>query len=389
MGAGWQLYARRTTSGLWLHTDVPARFAFTWTMSGPGAAVGIVPAAYDLADAGDGLPLWLERGTTLYAERDQQLEWVGLCSYQRDTAAGRQVEFKGLSSALDLIAYDGAYRRWEADPFAVVEELVGNAAAQPDGDVGLQVVRDGRAPDTVGDPKPPPAPVKPKRRKGETRDAYDDRLFEWEKAYDDWERKYGDREPYSIAWWDHEYIGPELAELGQEAGFEWHERHGWTDRDTLTAHHDLVVHPPRSTRRTEVAFVEGENIADVIEPTTSLDRYGNHVVALGAGEGRDMKRATYGHRDNRVRTTRFLESKNVRNVKRLRRKAQRAYGQADVRTTLEGLEVHDSAVAGVRVGDEVMVRSRVFEGWCRITNITRDTDASPASLTFDVGEGAQ
>ena len=379
---GWRFYASRTVGGLWLDTDVNMRATVTTELNGPGSIVATLPPAYDVT-AKDGAPLWVERGTTLYAEADDQLAAVGLLRFTRPTESGRLVEFSGLSSLYDLVAFEGRINRWEANPYAMVELLLEDAHDQPDGDVGFRVVRDGRPPGFAGDEKPPDAPRKPKRRRGENAGPFQQRVNRWEREQQAWDKAYGDRQPYSLGYWEQQYVGAEIAELADECRFDFREAHRWSDRDALAAEHDLELSRRTARRREDLALVEGVNLFGVLDPETTLETYGNNVVALGAGEGRKMRRAQYGRRDGRVRTTRFVEAKAVRQTKRLRQRARSAFGRAEVVTQLREAVVPDAVAAQVSLGDELRVESRDFEGWPKVTAVVRDTGGDPATLRFD------
>lgn len=380
----WRLYARRTTTGLWLDTDVQMVADLTDGINGTSEATARIPYALN-RPASDGAPKWLERGTTLYAEQDGALKWVGLCDYAQPNNGGYlELGFSGLTSAYDLIWFDGRIRVWEPNPYAVVEALIENAHAQPDGDVGMVVVRDGLPVRMAGDTKPgEDRPVKPPRRDGETREHYDDRLLAWEEAVDEWERRYGKLEPYALAWWEQQYVGDEIAELAEEIPFVYYERHGWTNKANLTARHELVLSAEYGERRQDVSLVEGVNMTDPAEPETDTDVYGNHVVVLGSGEGSAMARGESGVRDLRIRTTRFAELKTVKQQQRLIARADLLRKRAVTSSALEAATVTGKAAATLRLGDEVPVTSRHFTGWCRISAITRSTDRTAVNLEFD------
>lgn len=386
---GFRFYARRTLTGEWLHTNVPMAAEFTRQLGASGNAAGFIPAGLDVEDGPDGLPLWLERGTTLIIEEEKRIKWAGLCSWQRPTRSGREVEFKGVTSALDLIEYAGRIRQWQPDPFDIVEQLVDHAQNLRDGDVGLHVVRDGQAPTYAGDEQPPSdRPENVKRRRGETLDHFEARREDREKEQKQWDKEYGDRRPYSLAWWEAPYIKEELLELAREIPFDWHERHRWTDRDALEVRHELVLSPRKGRQRTDLTLMEGVNIAATLDPSTDSERYGNRIVMLGAGEGRKMRRAMVGASDGRVRTTRFGEAKHVHNEGRLKARARDRFRRMPFSVKLDEAAVR-ADLGALELGDEVRVMSRLFTGWCRVYGITRSTRDDTLTLTFtDTGGGA-
>lgn len=378
----WRFYAVRSTTGEVLHADVPMLADLTWELGGSGNVAGAIPAAFDVDKAVDGLPLWWERGTTLLAEEGEQLKWAGLCSWQRPTPAGREVEFKGITSALDLIGFTGRIREWQPDPFDLVQRLVDDAQEQPDGDVGLHVVTDGKAPTYAGDEEPPSErPEKVSRRRGETVEHFAERQEDRAKLQEEWDKEYGDRRPYSLAWWEAPYVGEEIRELAREIPFDWTEQHRWTNRANVQARHELVLTPRRGRQRSDVALVEGINIGAVLDPTTDVDGYGNHLIYLGAGEGRKMRRAAIGRQDGRVRTTRYAQAKHVHNEERLRARARQRFGRMGVAQVLDQAVMRGS-VTGIELGDEVRVESRLFTGWCRVYSVTRNSRSDATTLTF-------
>jgi hypothetical protein len=378
---GWRLYAQRTVTGEWLDTNVQMRADFTWALGAANVANGVIPTALDQEDGPDGHPLWLERGTTLYAEEDNRLAWVGLCSWQRPTKAGRALEFHGLTKAYDLIGFDGVIREWQPDAFNLVGRLINNGEAQPDGNLGLTVVADGASPGYAGDEEPPAKPAVLKRRRGETAAAFQKRRDARQKALEAWEESYGDREPYVCAWWDAPYIGEEIAELATELPFDYYERHEWANRAALTRRSELVLTPHKGRRRLSLALVEGINLASVIDPQTNTDGYGNNVVMLGAGEGRKMARAAIGARDMRVRTTRYVEAKNVHNTKRLEARARAEFAKLAVGVTIDEAIMRGD-LGGLELGDEVQIKSRIFTGWGRVQSVTRGTRGGNVTLGF-------
>lgn len=378
----WRFYAQRQVTGDWLHTDVPLQAKITRQLNGSGLVAGVIPAAFDVDVAEDGRRLWVERGTTLYGEEDGDLKWVGLCSFQQPTPTGRRLEFRGLSSLYDLVGYDGLIREWQPDPFDVVRRMVNNANDQPDGDVDLHVVEDGKAPTFAGDEQPPTErPEKVKRRRGESAEHFADRQEDRAKEQAQWDRAYGDRKQYTLAWWEAPYIGDELRDLAREIPFDWWEEHRWANRGNLERRSELHLSPRRGATRHDTALVEGINIAEVLDPTTDVDRFGNHVVMLGAGEGRKMRRAAVGARDGRVRTTRFGQAKHVHNDTRLRALARERYGKMAVSVKLDEATVRGD-LGGVELGDQVRVESTLFTGWCRVHAITADTASSNLVLGF-------
>lgn len=388
----WRFYAQRPMSGEWLSTDVQMSAEITEELSRPGVVRGTIPAGLDTHMAADGYPMWLERGTLLYAEQDDTLEWCGFCSYTKPTPQGRTLEFTGLFGAFQQIPYDGEYAAWRPRVLDVVTELVTYAQRDPRASfLGFDVKLAGIDPGGIGDEKPPARPKKPGRRKGETKENYDDRLLTWEEAVDDWDVAYKGREKYRVAWFEAPYVGVEIDNLADEVPFEYREVHRWTDRANLQASHTLELAVKLGKRRQDAAFIDGINLARAIEPESDTEGYANDVIVLGAGEGRAMKRGRAAIHDARIWSAKTVNAKNVKAERRLRLLAQQEANRSQVAVRLAQAQVWDTPgsapVSSLNLGDEVWVQSDyttpAYGAWNRIVSITRSTaDSSVATLAF-------
>ena len=394
-GGGWRFYARRPVSGLWLATDLELDADITDDLSGPGTIKATIPVGLDRHYADDGMPLWLERGTKLYAELDSQLEWVGVCDYTGSTEDGRTIEFVGLPGALGWMPYDGELTLWRPSAYDVVAALLAAVQSRPNGNLGLTLEQVGDTIAKVGDEQPPPYPVKPAQNPGESDADYDDRLLPWEEAVDAWEAAYGKREPYTVAWYTAAIVGDELDSLAKSTPFEYRTRHRWTNRDALTAEHILELGAQLGTRRTDIAFVDGVNLAERITPETDVAEYANDVIVLGSGDGPTMLRGRSSTLDDgRLWSAKVVNAKDITDRTRLQTMSVTELAASRVSTKLAEVKVWDTGgyapVSTLRPGDEVWVESSFttppFAGWCPVKSITRNTrQTHEATLSF--GEG--
>lgn len=390
MALGWQFYARRPFGGPWLSTDVQLDGRVTADLSGPGMVVGSIPAGLDVHMAEDGRPLWLERGTLLYAEQHQQLVGVYVCTFTGATETGRDIEAVGLSGALQWMPFDSELSAWHPHPFDVVDTMLEHAQSYPNGNLGFVTRRLGDPVRGVGDVRPPGRPVKPGRRAGESKEHYDDRLLRWEMAVDEWEALHKDAEKYLLAWWEAPMIGEELDQLAGEVPFDYRERHRWTNRDRLEAEHVLELGAHLGVRRLDIKLVDGVNLAERPQPETDTDDYANDVIMLGAGEGRDMRRGRNSVDDGRIRSTRFVAAKGIRNRTRLATMAAAERKRSAIVTNLDSVRVWDmggyAPVSSLIPGDEVYVESEhttpAYGAWKRIVSITRSTSGIDTELRF-------
>lgn len=383
--AGWRFYARRAVSGLWLATDIELDADVTERLSAPGEIKAKIPVGLDRHLADDGLPLWLERSTKIYAELDSQLVGTFVCDYTGSDVDGRSIEAVGLPGALSWMPFDGELSLWRPDAADIVAAMVASVQARPNGNLGLQVRLAGGPLGKVGDEQPPAPPAKPAQRAGESDDAYDDRLLPWEEAIDAWEAAYKDRAPYEAAWYMATIVGDELDSLAKTTPFEWRERHRWLNRATLEAEHVLELGTTLGTRRTDIAFYDGVNLAERITPETDTTEYANDVIVLGSGEGPGMLRGRASTLDDgRLWSAKVVNAKDLTDATRLRSIAAAELAESRVSTKLADVKVWDTgsfaAVSTLHPGDEVWVESTFttppFAGWCPVMAVTRNTRQS-------------
>lgn len=377
---------RRTMTGVWLHQDVPITLDVTRGLTGRNKVTGTVPPAFDVT-AEDHLPMWLERGTTAYLEDESgDIVFCGPCTYSAPSRAGRRVEFGGLLSLYDLIAYDWFVSAWQPDPFAIVQHLVDIGNAQPVGSLACDVIVDGVAPGYLGDEFPPARPAKPARDPGESRDDYQDRVFAWQEAVDDWEATYGAREPYTLAWYEHKYIGDEIRDLATTVPFDISDEFtGSSGGVGADPEHRLRVSPAAGTFRDDLALIQGMNLIGDLAPATQSNLFGNDIWVLGAGEGAAMRRGRATVADTRVRTTRFFEDKANANQAALDAKAAIGLTAATAPMQLESASARAGSLPELLPGDSLPVQSDLFEGTVRVIEITQSTAGGPIGLRFDTG----
>lgn len=247
----------------------------------------------------------------------------------------------------------------------------------------------------------PPRPKKPKqrkpkkreRRKGET-DAhwaayledYNDRLGTWQEGYNElnkgrlkpwrrwkrrlkflrkqWEDEYGDREPYKLSWWEETDMGEEAARLAEEGGFEWRERHSWTDGTKTAVAHRLQLGWPsigqdkRATIILEITDDGSGVLAEFPEPEHGGEKYASHVMAIGAGEGRKTRRAFVGGDNSRLRRVLTIARKRVKRKKRLESIAREERSYRVLMRHIDEVAVHDTTgtLGDLRLGDTISVR---------------------------------
>jgi hypothetical protein len=279
----------------------------------------------------------LDPGTTkIYAERDGRLLWGGLI--WRADPEGQQltIEASGWGSY--------PYRRYDlhgqlnargpytyADPCTVIRDVWTYCQEQPDSQLAIQV-EDTTSKATIGTPE----------------------------------------DPYRIDWWDTPSLGDVIEDMvAVEGGPEWTEEVTW---NSGTPQGRIRIGWPRlGHRRTDIHFQSGINITRAVPVEYDADGAAQVVVALGAGEGRNRRRAIDAVRDGRLRLEYLLEVPEEKANDRLaaRARKERISRQVIGEVTEITVRDHPSARIGAwQIGDDVRVRVHDqwtdFDAWCRI-----------------------
>ncbi|GAA1111271.1 hypothetical protein GCM10009577_37320 [Streptomyces javensis] len=287
------------------------------------------------------LPAQLDPGNTaLTAERDDTLLWGGLLWRAEPEGAAYPIEASGWGSYLHRrhdvhgnLAGRGPYAN--ADPCTVIRDVWAYAQTQPDGDLGVRV-------DTTT------STVKA----GNT------------------------KEPYSIDWWDAPVLGDVVDDMTQlEGGPEWTEATDWSVG--RPAGRIRLGWPRLGTRRTDLSFTSGINVGTTVPVTYDADTYAQVVIALGAGEGRNRRRAIEAVRNGRLRLEHVLEVPAEKGNDRLAARARTERTARQILGEVTEIQIIDHPAAPVgawQVGDDVRVSLHDqwsdFDGWCRITGWT-------------------
>jgi hypothetical protein len=196
--------------------------------------------------------------------------------------------------------------------------------------------------------------------------------------------------PFVLDWRNSTDCGQEISSIQQEAVFDWIENHRWDDSSKRTMHHSIRFGiPRRGTRRTEIRFVEGENLFQQSQVTRDGTTFAQNVVGLGAGQGRYMIRTRVGERNGRLRRVHVYQDATVKNTARMTSKATRVLRSLINPDTPTSVVVRDHLNApfgSFGVGDDVLIS--LITGWqnrstwCRITSMSQDPTTNLISLTM-------
>lgn len=196
-----------------------------------------------------------------------------------------------------------------------------------------------------------------------------------------------DPQPYVLSWWEAPDCGQEMDNLAKETPFDYAESHAWGTGSTV-AHKVTVGYPRLGRRRSDLAFIEGDNVTSVVEVVQSGDGYANAVVALGKGEGAKTLRAEVAVRDSRLRRPYVYSDKSVGTNARLSSLARKELATRTIAPAISTITVRDHPNARIgswAVGDDVLIQATLpwlgrVSVWSRITSWTLDSD-STATLT--------
>jgi hypothetical protein len=190
------------------------------------------------------------------------------------------------------------------------------------------------------------------------RQASKDKAQDAKSAADDKARDDGGA--YKILWPDNPDCGNEINTLTETTPFDWTEESHVNGDDTS---HVITLHYPRAGRhRTDLRFVQGENIMARAEPKDLSDDFANEWIGIGAGEGSGSIHRTAAVRDGHVRRPKVLSQKDITSNSIMDRKlAARLKASRNV-IVIPSIVVRDhpnARIASWDVGDDIDVQVNV------------------------------
>lgn len=429
MAGEWTYHLQNARTDAWLSRDLPLEdVEIVDVLTGDNSLTGVlVPESNTIDDLIEewGNYLWAEKGGQIRAGG------ILTTSRLVDDGNALSITVEGFTRYPRGQTYGGKFRLWSADPLDCLREVwrwlqarsgSSNLNLVVDPDTSTVRISDQQPPPrpdrgsvtypadspygAEGQPWPrPPRPRRPKnrkpkkrdRRKGETaahwaayEEWYEAKLDAWQDNYNElnkgrlkpwrawkrrlkflrkkWEDEYGDREPYKLSWWEETDMGEELDRLAQEGGFEWRERHYWSDGKSVVNHRLQLGWPSIGTDKRDTVILEIDNgdplatpdgrLVEWPEPEHGGDKYANHVLALGAGEGRKMRRASVGNDDSRLRRVLTIARKRIKRPKRLAAIAREERSYRVLLRHIDEVAVQDTTgtLGTLRLGDTISVR---------------------------------
>lgn len=342
--AEWRYIAQRAITGEFLDMDLPiSRDEINWTLSGAGSLRGSVAPDVGSLRAPDGSLLLEEWGTLIYAEADGEIRWGGILISSSFDNEAWQIEAAGFATYPHGIAYTGHYTQPRVDPADVIRHLWQHVQSFPNAKLGVEVNG-----------------TKTPARIGTLASGSGDTAVK--------------AEPYIMAYWEAKDVGQEIEALTKDAKIDFTETHFW-DGDIVR--HRIDLHYPRAgRRRTDLTFIQGDNITEVVTPTLDGDDYANEVIGLGAGEGHLVLRRTIAVQDGRLRRSAVYTAKDITLAPRLDDRIREDLARRRNLLEINSITVanHPNAVIGSwALGDDILVQATLpwlgeVSLWCRITS---------------------
>lgn len=352
-----RIIAERLLTHEILSWDVPLVGTTTRELSGPGGLSGTIGPVQAALLGPDGQPILEEWTTALYHEVNGLIRCGGIVTRVEEGEEGDfEVEAPGFATYPHGIVHT-AHRTpgLSAEPLTEYRYLWDHVQSYPDGNLGVTV-----------DPL-----VTAKT------------MYEVRPGPDDTEEQVA----YENPWWEFRDCGQEQDKMLDLAGADYIEHHGWNDDHTAFTHHISLGVPRLGRKRSDLRFVEGENIIEPVGLRIEGDEFAQTVVGVGRGEGSEIVHHTIAHRDHRLRRTAVVIDKAA-DLPMIEKKAMREYHRRSNLTNVPSVLIrdHDNArISAIEPGDDILVEARTqwfdrVRVWVRVLSIRQSID------TDDVAE---
>ncbi|MBV1940775.1 siphovirus ReqiPepy6 Gp37-like family protein [Streptomyces sp. BV286] len=366
MAAGWRFIAQRALTETVLDWDVPLSLSSNpkRELCGPGSMNGTIEPEFARMIGEDGNPLFQEWGTKLYAEIDGEIRWGGVVTKTSYDDAKYTINCEGFSCYPHGIPYEGHFisgkKLTPKDPYAGKDK---NHDGYIDGSKPKKKV-----------PKPP------KPYAGTRYDVFHAFRHIW---FHIQSKPFGDigmeidqhnlgellgtsdgEDPYELAWWNNPDCGQAIDQLTTSTPFDWTETHAWADNTSTTIKHRIKLGKPRLGRkRTDLRFMDGENLTAIAKPEGLGDEYANEVYVLGKGEGQKMKKAhLYNLTTGRLRRVVTVVDKTLSSDSALRSRGNLELTGHSQALQIPAIQIrnHPNARFGSwSIGDDILVQVEV------------------------------
>ncbi|MDT0302893.1 hypothetical protein [Streptomonospora wellingtoniae] len=399
----WRYHAMNLPTREWIHRDLPlSDVRLSPAISGPYAlSASIEPDWPDLKDASGNLVLQ-EWQTLILVEHGDILRGGGIITSTDTTGPNLQIEAAGFSSypesqpLVETLSWGGPSAGSSGhgvEVLDVVRALWAHAQSLPGGNLSVALDgtttpyylgywRNARKQPTADEPDPPASEVEdeiPINRVWTVADrkpsAATGKSVHWD---------------YEVPHYENVEIGSQIGEYASEVPFDYREVYAWSDSGKSDVELRIEFGYPRlGGRRPNLAFIEGDNITDVVAVRRDGGEYANVVIARGAGEGSKQLRATASIPDGRLRRAVSIEHSDVTSKAALKALANAELARSTRLDDIAGFVVdatHSNAPAGsFSPGDDVFVQTHVgwreLALWVRITSFDYEPGSGLISVT--------
>lgn len=344
------------------------------TLSGPTVITGkFKPETINLKDD-NRQPLLRSWGTLIHFEMDGQIRASGILMPSGFDGSEWSVEAQGFSTYPNEMPYFGQWPeslKYNIDAIDVIQEIWRYLQSFPNGDLGVTIPRNvGALPSRLGTELDASNVV----------------------------------QPYTIDWWDAKNCGSEIENMARQAPLDYVETARWNS-DRSGVNYILTIGYPRlGATRTDLRFVQGENIVEVVPLIELDDFYASGVIGIGAGEGalsiRDMVEINDPTRLRRIYTYRAKKQTDKQRLNSIIRDELLSRNLDREISKIVISSRHPNAVFGsYQVGDDILPQAEIkWWGWTRIWHRILSIEYKPTkdvvslelkrSSTFRYGQDA-
>lgn len=339
----WRFIAQHARTGQYLSLELPILDpTIKLTLSGPTVITGkLKPETIALKDD-YGAPLLKSWGTLIHFEMDGQIRASGILMPSEFDGSEWTIEVQGFTTYPNEMPYYGDWPtdlRFNIDAIDVIQEIWRYLQSFPNGNLGVQIPRNvGPLPNRLGTELDGSNVV----------------------------------QPYSIYWWDAKNCGSEIDNMAKLAPLDYEETVQWkTDRSGVV-YVLTLAYPRLGATRTDLRFVQGENIIAVVPLIEPDDFYASGVIGIGAGEGALSIRDMVENNDpNRLRRIYTYRQKKMTNKTQLNAVIRDELASRSLDREIQQIVIsstHPNAPFGsYSVGDDILPQAEVrWWGWTRI-----------------------
>jgi hypothetical protein len=355
--AGWRYLAQRLTgsgAGEFLDFELPlSNVEITRELSGPSRLTATITPEIGRLRGADGRLILEEWGSAIFPEADDQIRGGFILVHSEMRGPEWRVDCIGYAGYPQGMPYTESIFFVEADPMDIARHIWSHLQAQPGGNLAV-VLDETKSPVRIGE-------------------RLEQVEFDTQAGPVSFEAG-----PYKLAWYQTDDLGKNFDDLAAETPFEYDEEHSWAANGSTQIDHRIRLYYPRKGRRRgDLRFAVGENIHVVPTLERDGDDYANEVLALGAGEGRDMLRASVAAPDGRLRRVAVVTDKSARSERAARDVAAielaGRQGLDDIRELV--VSDHPHAPLGTfDTGDDILVVGDLgwtdVEMWVRVLSIS-------------------